>query len=80
MVIVRSSGFTTRGGFIVNKDQIKGKIEEIKGDVKERIGGATKDRSTQAEGFFENKKGKVREGLGDAEEELRRERKEPEQP
>jgi uncharacterized protein YjbJ (UPF0337 family) len=61
----------------VNKDQIKGKIEQIKGEVKERIGGASKDRSTQAEGFFENKKGKVREGMGDVKEELRPERKDP---
>jgi uncharacterized protein YjbJ (UPF0337 family) len=59
----------------VNKDQIKGKIE-----VKERIGGATKDRSTQAEGFAENKKGKLREGVGDLKEEMNRERKDPEQP
>jgi uncharacterized protein YjbJ (UPF0337 family) len=61
----------------VNKDQIKGKIEEIKGDVKERIGGATKDRSTQAEGWVEEKKGKIRSGVGDAKEELHRERKDP---
>jgi uncharacterized protein YjbJ (UPF0337 family) len=63
----------------VNKDQIKGKIEEIKGDVKERLGGASKDRSTQAEGFMENKKGKVRGAAGDMEERLRKdERTEPE--
>ncbi len=71
----------------MNKDQIKGKIEEIKGDVKERIGGATKDRSTQAEGFLENKKGKVRGSVGDVKEEMERERdrdparrEEPEEP
>jgi uncharacterized protein YjbJ (UPF0337 family) len=64
----------------VDKDRIKGKIEEIKGDVKERIGGASKDRSTQAEGFAENKKGKLREGVGELKEDLERERKEPDQP
>lgn len=68
----------------MNKDQIKGKIEEIKGDIKERIGGASKDRSTQAEGFVENKKGKLRSKIGDAKEELEREqrtpRNEPEEP
>jgi uncharacterized protein YjbJ (UPF0337 family) len=58
----------------VNKDQIKGKIDEIKGDVKERIGGATKDRSTQAEGWVENKKGKVQGGLGDMEEDAKKRR------
>ena len=62
----------------MNKDQIKGKIDEIKGDVKERIGGATKDRSTQAEGWMENKKGKVQGGVGDLKEDAERERKEPE--
>jgi uncharacterized protein YjbJ (UPF0337 family) len=69
----------------VDKDRIKGKIEQIKGEVKERIGGATKDRSTQAEGFLENKKGKVREGFGEAKDAMkdeaereRRERGDPE--
>jgi uncharacterized protein YjbJ (UPF0337 family) len=67
----------------VNKDQIKGKIEQIKGDVKERIGGASKDRSTQGEGFMEEKKGKLREAYGNVKDDLRkdddlhRERKDP---
>lgn len=43
----------------------KGKIEEIKGDVKERIGGATKDREMQGEGWLEEKKGQVRQGIED---------------
>jgi uncharacterized protein YjbJ (UPF0337 family) len=51
----------------------KGKAEEIKGDVKERIGGATKDRKMQGEGWLEEKKGEIREGYGDAKEEVRRE-------
>lgn len=54
----------------MNKDQIKGKIDEIKGDIKERIGGASKDRSTQAEGWLENKKGKLQGGAGDVKDEL----------
>jgi uncharacterized protein YjbJ (UPF0337 family) len=71
---------------IVDKDRIKGKAEQIKGDIKERIGGATKDRSTQAEGFVEQQKGKLREGVGKMKDELRREeethteRKDPEHP
>jgi uncharacterized protein YjbJ (UPF0337 family) len=64
----------------VNKDQIKGKIEQIKGEVKERIGGASKDRSTQAEGFLEDKKGKIREGVGDVKDDLQRERRDPGEP
>ncbi len=61
----------------MNKDQIKGKIDEIKGDIKERIGGASKDRSTQAEGWVENKKGKVRSGVGDVKDELEKEQRTP---
>lgn len=58
----------------MDKDRIKGKIEEIKGDVKERIGGATKDRSTQGEGFVEEKKGQLRGGVGKLKDEVRSER------
>ncbi len=67
----------------MNKDQIKGKIDEIKGDIKERIGGASKDRSTQAEGWVENTKGKVQGGVGDVKDEMEKERtprNEPENP
>ncbi len=59
----------------MDKDRIKGKIEQIKGDVKQRIGGATKDRSTQAEGWLEEKKGKLREGWGEAKDEVEREKR-----
>jgi uncharacterized protein YjbJ (UPF0337 family) len=79
VVIVRRVGFTWRGA-TVDKDRIKSKYEQIKGAVKERLGGALKDRSTQAEGFAENKKGKIREGMGELKDELRHERKEPEEP
>jgi uncharacterized protein YjbJ (UPF0337 family) len=58
----------------MNKDQIKGKIEEIKGDIKERLGKATKDRSTQAEGFMEKEKGKLQRGVGEVKEDLEKER------
>ncbi len=52
----------------MNRDQIKGKIEEIKGDIKKRIGGASEKPGTQAEGWMEEKKGQVRKGVGDLEE------------
>jgi uncharacterized protein YjbJ (UPF0337 family) len=65
----------------VDKDRIKGKIDEIKGDIKERVGGATKDRSTQGEGMLDQAKGKLRGGFGKAKDEVRaeneRERKDP---
>ena len=58
----------------MDKDRIKGKIDEIKGDIKERIGGATKDRSTQAEGWAENKKGKVQGKIGELKDEMNKDR------
>jgi uncharacterized protein YjbJ (UPF0337 family) len=61
----------------MDKDRIKGKWEQVKGEVKDRVGGATKDRSTQAEGILEKKKGEVREGYGEAKDEMRKERNDP---
>jgi uncharacterized protein YjbJ (UPF0337 family) len=52
----------------VNRDQIKGKIDEIKGDVKKRIGGATDDPKKQGEGLLEETGGKIRKGVGNLEE------------
>ena len=64
----------------MNKDRIKGKIEEIKGDLKQRIGGASKDRSTQVEGWVEEQKGRIRQGVGDVKEELERTRRRENEP
>jgi uncharacterized protein YjbJ (UPF0337 family) len=55
----------------MNRDDIKGKGEEIKGEVKEKFGKATGDRSTQAEGMADKAKGKVRQGVGSAKREIR---------
>jgi uncharacterized protein YjbJ (UPF0337 family) len=52
----------------MNRDQIEGKIEEVKGEVKKRIGGATGDPKTQAEGWVDEKKGTVQKKIGDVEE------------
>jgi uncharacterized protein YjbJ (UPF0337 family) len=52
-------------------------MQEIKGDVKKRIGGATNDPGKQAEGWLEEQKGKVRKGVGDLEEDLKKKRDEP---
>jgi uncharacterized protein YjbJ (UPF0337 family) len=70
----------TREGGAMNKDEIKGKIEEIKGELKERLGGAMKDRKTQAEGFVEEQKGKVQEKIGELKEGAERKEPEEEQP
>jgi uncharacterized protein YjbJ (UPF0337 family) len=49
----------------VNDDHVKGKAEELKGDLKQRIGGATKDRSLEGEGVIDEAKGKARQAAAD---------------
>jgi uncharacterized protein YjbJ (UPF0337 family) len=62
----------------MNRDEIKGKIDELKGNVKKRIGGATDDPKTQAEGWVEEKKGKIQGGIGKLEKESdKAERRDP---
>jgi uncharacterized protein YjbJ (UPF0337 family) len=56
----------------MNKDEIKGKIENIKGRVKEAAGSLTGDKEKQAEGTVERIKGAVREKVGQAKEEVSR--------
>ena len=48
-----------------DEHKIKGKLEQIKGAVKEGVGALTGDRSTEIEGKAERAKGAVREGYGD---------------
>ncbi len=58
----------------MNSDEIKGKAEQVKGDIKERISGARKDRGGQLEGMADQLKGKVREGAGKLQSEMEREK------
>lgn len=50
----------------MNKDTVKGKMKQVKGDLKEKYGKATDDHSKQAEGKLDKVKGKVQEGYGKA--------------
>ena len=56
----------------MNKDQIKGKVENIKGRAKEAAGSLTGNKEKQAEGTVERIKGAVREKVGQAKEEVSR--------
>jgi uncharacterized protein YjbJ (UPF0337 family) len=56
----------------MNKDQIKGKIDNLKGRVKEALGAASGDKRTEAEGFGERVKGAVQKKFGDAKEAVSR--------
>ncbi len=50
-----------------SKDQAKGKLHEVKGKVKEKVGRAINDPNLAEEGQDENVAGKVQKKLGQAE-------------
>ncbi len=60
----------------MNREQIKGKLQKIKGDVKQLISGASRKRKTEGEGWVEEKEGQVRGGIGDVEERTERAKRE----
>jgi uncharacterized protein YjbJ (UPF0337 family) len=59
----------------MNKEQVTGKVDELKGKVKESIGKATGDPDTQVEGLKDQVKGKVKQAYGDVQEEAHKEQK-----
>jgi len=50
----------------MNKDQVKGKVENLKGRVKEAAGALTGNKQRQADGLVDRVQGAVREKVGDA--------------
>ncbi|HMC95571.1 MAG TPA: CsbD family protein [Polyangia bacterium] len=50
----------------MNKEQIKGKAENIKGRVKEAVGALTGNKSRQADGLIDRVSGAAREKVGQA--------------
>lgn len=56
----------------MNEDEIKGKLHNIKGRVKEAAGAITGDKKTQAEGLAERVGGAVREKVGEVKREIKR--------
>jgi uncharacterized protein YjbJ (UPF0337 family) len=48
----------------MNRDEIKGKVEQVQGKVKEQIGRATSDERLRDEGVADQAEGEVREGYG----------------
>ena len=49
---------------IINNDEIKGKFEQGKGTVKNKLGEITGDRNMEAEGEAEHAKGETQETWG----------------
>lgn len=57
----------------MNKDELKGKAENLKGRVKEAMGALTGDKEKEGEGLIDRVKGAVREKMGKAKDEVSRE-------
>ena len=56
----------------MNKDELKGKAENLKGRAKEAFGALTGDKQKQGEGFLDRVRGAVREKFGKAKHEVSR--------
>jgi uncharacterized protein YjbJ (UPF0337 family) len=54
----------------MNKDELKGKVENLKGRAKEAGGALTGNKKTEAEGVAERGKGAVREKVGEIKRDL----------
>jgi uncharacterized protein YjbJ (UPF0337 family) len=48
----------------MDKDRVKGKMEEVKGRIKRQVGEWTGDEKTQTEGAVEQVKGKIQNAWG----------------
>jgi uncharacterized protein YjbJ (UPF0337 family) len=51
---------------IPNKDEVKGKLDQAKGTVKENVGRALDDEELESEGAADRAGGNVQEGFGTA--------------
>ena len=55
----------------MNKDQVKGRATEVKGDIKEAAGKMVGNQKLQGEGLVDQAKGKAQAGMGDAKEKVK---------
>jgi uncharacterized protein YjbJ (UPF0337 family) len=49
---------------VMNRDELKGQAEQIRGEAKQEVGALTGNERMRAEGVVEEVKGKARERLG----------------
>jgi uncharacterized protein YjbJ (UPF0337 family) len=56
----------------MNKDQVDGAGKQIKGAVKDAVGGLTGNTKLQAEGKMDKAAGKVQQKVGDVKNEVRK--------
>lgn len=50
----------------MNKDELNGKVDRLKGNIKESVGEATNDQDLRDEGIADQAAGNVQEGFGKA--------------
>ena len=55
----------------MNKDQVKGRVEEAKGKVKQTTGKVVGNRDLEAKGTLDKAAGKAQAGYGDANEKVK---------
>lgn len=72
MYIVRSQNSLKRG-IVMNKDDMKGKWKQVKGEAKQKWGKLTDDDLTQVEGSRDKLVGKIQERYGKTREEAEKE-------
>ena len=56
----------------MNKDQVQGRIGQVKGDLKRVAGRVTGNRRLQGDGVIDHARGKAQAGYGDAKERVRK--------
>jgi len=56
----------------MEKEHVTGKMDEVKGKVKQGIGKATDNPNLQGEGVVDETKGKVKQGYGDVKDAIKR--------
>ena len=59
---------------LMNKDQVKGRVEEAKGKVKEVTGKILDDDDMELEGNVQKNVGKVQKGLGDLKDDIKKDK------
>jgi uncharacterized protein YjbJ (UPF0337 family) len=65
---MRHTSINCKRNETMNKDQIKGRLEQVKGKAKEITGNVVGNNKLKSEGQMEKIAGKVQSNLGDAKE------------
>jgi uncharacterized protein YjbJ (UPF0337 family) len=59
----------------MNKDQLKGRLEALKGSIKETTGKLVGDKTLEVKGSLEKSVGEVQEDVGDLKQDIKDSRK-----